>query len=146
MKKIFILFVILFVISGCNKSDDKKILINFKNKILESKSYKLNGVMEIVSNEEKYTYNIMVSYKKDDYYNVTLKNQISGHEQVLLKNKDGVYVITPELNKSFKFQSEWPNNSSQAYLLKSIVNDINNDVSSKVENNNDNIIITSKVN
>ncbi len=33
-------------------------------------------------------------------------------------------VITPLLNKSFKFQSEWPYNNSQAYLLHSIKNDL----------------------
>ena len=38
-----------------------------------------------------------------------------------------VYVITPSLNKSFKFQSDWPNNNSQSYLIDSIVKDLKND-------------------
>src|SRR5699024_3232046 len=44
--------------------------------------------------------------------------------QIILKNKDGVFVLTPSLNKSFKFQSEWPDNSSQPYLYQSLINDI----------------------
>lgn len=35
-----------------------------------------------------------------------------------------VYVLTPALNKSFKFQSDWPYSNSQVYLLKSLINDI----------------------
>ena len=35
-----------------------------------------------------------------------------------------VYVLTPALNKSFKFQSDWPYSNSQIYLLKSLINDI----------------------
>lgn len=38
-----------------------------------------------------------------------------------------VYVVTPSLNKSFKFQSDWPYSNSQIYLLNSIIDDINND-------------------
>ena len=36
-------------------------------------------------------------------------------------------VVTPDLNKSFKFQSDWPNNGSQSYLLDILVNDVKND-------------------
>ena len=47
--------------------------------------------------------------------------------KLYLKNPDGLYVVTPSLNKSFKFDSVWPENSSQAYLLQNLVNDIKND-------------------
>ena len=29
-------------------------------------------------------------------------------------------MVTPSLNKSFKFQSDWPYNNSQVYLINSI--------------------------
>ena len=38
-----------------------------------------------------------------------------------------VRVVTPSLNKSFKFQSDWPYSNSQIYLLEAIVNDIEDD-------------------
>lgn len=37
-----------------------------------------------------------------------------------------VIVLTPSLNKSFKFQSDWPYSNSQIYLLRALLNDINN--------------------
>lgn len=55
-------------------------------------------------------------------------------------------VLTPSLNKSFKFQSEWPNNNSQIYLLQNILKDIESDSNRVVEQNNNQTIITSKVN
>ena len=57
-----------------------------------------------------------------------------------------VIVLTPALNKSFKFQSEWPENSSQAYILSSITSDMNNDAETKVEEVDENFVIKSKVN
>lgn len=41
--------------------------------------------------------------------------------------KTEVFVLTPSLNKSFRFQSDWPNNSSQVYLFESLVKDVQND-------------------
>ena len=56
------------------------------------------------------------AYLKKDKFRVGLTNKTNNHEQIILKNDDGVYVITPSLNKSFKFQSDWPYNNSQIYL------------------------------
>lgn len=45
--------------------------------------------------------------------------------------------MTPALNKSFKFQSDWPYDNSQIYLLDALINDIKKDENSKfiVEDN-----------
>lgn len=57
-----------------------------------------------------------------------------------------VYVLTPSLNKSFKFQSEWPYNNSQSYLLQTVLKDIKNDSSKTVEKEEDQYVITTTVN
>lgn len=57
-----------------------------------------------------------------------------------------VYVVTPSLNKSFKFDSVWPENSSQAYLLQNLVTDIKNDNEKTFEKNEKGYVIKSKVN
>lgn len=57
-----------------------------------------------------------------------------------------VIVLTPALNKSFKFKSDWPNNSSQAYILESILNDLKNDNERTYEEKEKKYVITSKVN
>ena len=100
--------------------------------------------MEILSNEETFTYSLEASYLKDDYYKVTLVNQTNNHEQIILKNKEGVYVVTPTLNKSFKFQSEWPSNSSQSYILSSLLNDMKKEDKISVEEQDKNYIVKTK--
>src|SRR5690625_6329205 len=68
-------------------------------------------------------------YKKNkhEYYRVTLESDEEYGGQVILKNEEGVFVLTPSLNKSFKFQTEWPENSSQPYLFQSLVKDVKDD-------------------
>ena len=102
--------------------------------------------MEISNDEETFTYSLESYYLKDDFYKVILVNQTNNHEQIILKNKEDIYVITPSLNKSFKFQSEWPNNSSQAYLLGNIKNDIEKDKETTVEKNDKGYVLKTKVN
>lgn len=57
-----------------------------------------------------------------------------------------VIVLTPSLNKSFKFQSEWPYNNSQAYLLQTLLKDIQNDKNRTFKEIENGYLFTSTVN
>ncbi len=146
MKKLAVLFMVVCLLCGCGKETKENIVKDFTDKVKNTKSYKITGNMEISNDEETFTYSLESYYLKDEYYKVILVNQTNNHEQIILKNKEDIYVITPALNKSFKFQSDWPNNSSQAYLLGSIVKDIENDSQSEVTEKDDGYIIKTKVN
>ena len=147
MKKLAILTLsLMLILTGCGKKSPDDLISKFEKNVNNSKSYTLKGNMELLSNEETYTYSLEANYLKDDYYKVTLVNQTNNHEQIILKNKDGVYVVTPSLNKSFKFQSEWPDNSSQSYILSSLLKDIKNDENKELTDQDKNYIIKTKVN
>ena len=146
MKKLLVILAMLFIVTGCGKTSESDIVKEFSNMVDKSRSYKINGTMEISNDEEKFVYNLETYYMKDNYYKVILVNQTNNHEQIILKNKNDVYVITHELNKSFKFQSEWPDNSSQSYLLKSIKKDLMSDKNVKLLESDNSYVIKSKVN
>ncbi len=147
MKKYLVLLLtMLFLVTGCGEYKLEDAVADFTKSVENSKSYKLNGTMEISSGEEIFTYSIDTYFLKDDYYKVILVNQTNNHEQIILKNPDGLYVVTPSLNKSFKFDSVWPENSSQAYLLQNLVNDVKNDPKATLETSDNNYTIKSTVN
>ena len=147
MKKylIAILLIICLFMVGCGKNNNKDVLSDLTKKISNLKAYQLEGNLEIVNNNDVFNYEVNVDFKDKDYFKVSLNNIANKHEQIILRNDDGVYVVTPSLNKSFKFQSEWPYNNSQVYLLKSIISDINNDKEATIIEENGDYIITSKV-
>ena len=130
---------------GCGKMDSKEIIDKFEKNI-DKEHYVVSGQMDIVSNEEVYHYDVVVKHLNDDYYRASLVNKDTNYEQIILKNKDGVYVITPSLNKSFKYQSDWPFNSSQSYILESILNDLKNDSNVLLEEEDGEFILKSTVN
>jgi hypothetical protein len=53
-----------------------------------------------------------------------LVNQKKDISQIVLRNDEGVFVLTPHLNKSFRFKSDWPENQGQVYLFQSLVQSI----------------------
>ena len=76
MKKLVILALgLMLFITGCGKETEEDLIAKFEKSITNSKSYILKGNMEILSNEETFTYSIEANYLKDDYYKVTLVNQ-----------------------------------------------------------------------
>ncbi len=147
-KRVLLFFILMFclLIVGCGKTNEKDVVNNLTKKIENSKSYHLVGELEMLNNDDVYKYDVTVSYEKEDKFRVSLKNKINNHEQIILKNEDGVYVLTPSLNKSFKFQSEWPYNNSQSYLLQTILLDIKNDKEKEFTVNDNGYVITTKVN
>ena len=145
MKKLLIAFISLILLSGCS-SNNKNVVGEIEKNINSLDNYHLTGDLLVHSKEEKYSYSVDVTYKKNNYYKVSLKNKDNSHEQIVLKNEEGVYIITPSLNKSFKFQSQWPNNSSQTYILESILKDIKSDEERTIVKKDDCYEIVTNVN
>lgn len=145
MKKYLIITMMALFVTACSFKTENSSKEDFLKLYGKKDTYLVQGTMEIVSNEDTFTYDITAAREKDNY-KVELNNTINNHEQIILRSNDEVYVVTPSLNKSFKFQSEWPDNGSQGYLIDSLVNDIKNDSESTFEETADNYIITAKVN
>lgn len=143
MKKIWLIIIVLMLLSGCVLKKEQNVIKKMERKIKPS-GYHLKGKMSIYNNEDVYKYNVDASFSKNNF-RVSLFNTLNNHQQIILKNKNGVFALTPSLNKSFKFQSEWPHNNSQVYLLQSLIKDMKNDKSNRIRKEGNFIIASSKV-
>ena len=109
MKKyvLSILLLCTVLLVGCGKTTKESVIKDLAKNVDNTKGYYLEGEMEIINNEDVYKYNVEVSYKKEDQFRVSLTNKSNNHEQIILKNSDGVYVMThksTQLLKSNKFE------------------------------------------
>ena len=148
MKKIFLIIaaVATLFLTGCDSLKDKEIRDSFLKNVDSLKAYYMEGTLKLTNNDDTYEYNVEVNYKKDNKYKVTMINKSNDYEQIILKSDDGVYVITPSINKSFKFQSDWPNNNSQSYLLESVAKDLKEDNDYTFTQQNSDYVFTTKAN
>ena len=116
----------VFGLSGCREMSEADVISRLSSNLDEATSYLATGMMEVESEGQIHTYFVEVGFAYPEYFRVTMRNEATGNEQVILKNDEGVFVLTPALNKQFKFQSEWPLTSSQVYLYQSLLMDILN--------------------
>lgn len=102
----------------------------------QCRSYQLVGNMEMLENDELKSYQVTSTYAridKKDYYKVELYDKSLNQSQVIVRNDEGVFVLTPSLNQAFQFQSEWPHNSPKPYIYQSLVSFLKDNKSEKVK-------------
>ncbi len=150
MKKIIISILCcvltLFMVGCNNKKDSTNLEANQALDYIDSlSSYELSCKMVVNRDDKSINLDINVSYLKPGYYKVCFNNS-NGNKQFIVKNDSGVFVLNPALNKEFKFDSDWPLNSTHAYLLEGIKNDIKADSEYSYELSGNNVIINAKLN
>ena len=96
---------------------------NVQEKLDDLDSYYMEASMEFYKGEDSRKYDVKVSYKdaETDLFRVSMFDKASEQEQIILKNNDGVYVLTPALNQAYKFKGDWPLNGHKPYLYHSMV-------------------------
>lgn len=139
MKKLYIIIIGLVICAiGI------VVFFKFKNNSLDEtlkeaksmSSYQLVCDMEMTQNDELKSYEVKVDYLKKDkqkYYRVELYDKSLNQSQIIIKNKKGVYVLTPTLNQMFKFQSDWPENSPKPYIYHYLIQLLENNKVKKIE-------------
>ncbi|WP_042142423.1 outer membrane lipoprotein carrier protein LolA [Paucisalibacillus sp. EB02] len=140
-------FGIVLVLAACGEKSQEDVVKKLGENVKDLTGYKANVEMKMNTGQEEQMFKIDVWHKKEDFYRVSLSsNKDDKGGQIILKNKDGVFVLTPELKKSFKFQSEWPENSSQPYLYQSLVEDIAGDEEAEFTTDENHYIFTARTN
>ncbi|MCD7036707.1 outer membrane lipoprotein carrier protein LolA [Metabacillus sp. GX 13764] len=131
LKKSFALIVTVLmavlVMAACGNKSQSDVVKGLDKKVESLNGYKAEAKMTLQTGSEPQVYNVEIWHKQPSYYRVSLKSADKEQSQMILRNDEGVYVLTPALNKSFRFQSDWPKNSSQAYLFESLVKDVMDD-------------------
>ncbi|MRH43627.1 outer membrane lipoprotein carrier protein LolA [Aquibacillus halophilus] len=150
MRKYFgigIITLLILVLAACGEKTKEDVVNKLEGNLEEMSGYQVQASMSLKTGEDNQTYNIDIAHKKKDYYRVLLKNEKDEEgSQIILRNDDGVFVLTPALNKSFKFQSEWPTNSSQPYLYQSLVQDILKDSDATFKSTENHFVFETKTN
>lgn len=131
IKRILIILVVLaLLVFGV-----VKLISNKTNNISKSAqetlekldSYYMEATMDFYKGEETRAYDLKVSYKKTpdvDMFRVSMYDKAIEQEQIIIKNTDGVYVLTPALNQVYKFKGDWPLNGHKPYLYQSMIKTI----------------------
>ncbi|RCW44167.1 DUF4367 domain-containing protein [Paenibacillus prosopidis] len=119
-----ILLCLSLVLAACGTKDAESVVKELDKVVNNMESYQGSGTMTLHTSQQPLKYNVEVSYQKPQYYRIKLTNEEKDITQIVLRNDDGVFVLTPKLNKVFRFQSDWPQNQGQVYLYQTLIQSI----------------------
>jgi outer membrane lipoprotein-sorting protein len=117
----------VLVLTGCGPKSAEDVISRVDKRVEKMESYKGQGKMTLMTGENPLVYDVDVWYKQPNYYRIALNNPEKKITQIVLRNDEGVFVLTPHLNKTFRFQSNWPQNQGQVYLFQTLAQSINED-------------------
>ena len=88
MKKLCLMFAVVLTVllAACGEMSQQDVVDKLTSNLEDAKSYYATGVMEVDNNGQVYQYNVEVAYQKPENYKVTLKNETTNNEQIILKN------------------------------------------------------------
>src|SRR5690625_5296458 len=97
-----VFFSLLVLLTACGEKSQEKVIAKLEENVNAMNGYKTTAEMVMRTGQDDQKYQIDIWHKKEAFYRVSLANDGEGQEsQVILKNKEGVFVLTPSLNKSF---------------------------------------------
>lgn len=138
--------VVLLLVAGCGSQSADSVVAELAKRMDKMKSYQTSGVLTLYTAEQPRVYEVAVAYKAPHYYRVSLSNPEKDVSQIILRNDDGVFVLTPSVNRSFRFRSDWPNSNPQPYLYETLVQDIIKDKDRRFEKQEEGYLFETKTN
>lgn len=112
---IVVIACIYFLTRGNSLDEQKEIVSNYD-------TYIMTCNMDLLENDELKSFQIEVTYQQaGEYYKVSIYDKSLNQAQVIIRNEEGVFVVTPSLNQTFQFQSEWPTNYPKPYIYESLL-------------------------
>ena len=137
-----IMLVGVLVLTACGEASQEDVLQDLNDKWNDVKGYELDATMEIKTGTEPRVYDVNVWHTEPEFYRVKVTQQGEDVTQMIIRNEDGVFVVTPSLRKTYKFQSEWPKQNSQAYLIGALAEDLLADKKLVMEEDEKNYVFT----
>ncbi|MBU6146527.1 MAG: outer membrane lipoprotein carrier protein LolA [Paenibacillaceae bacterium] len=132
VRMILITLPIALLLGACASAPDLAgVSADMEHVAAKMKSYHATGTMTVYTSKKPQQYDVDVRYSEPHFYRIALTNRTKQVQQIVLRNDNGVYVITPHLRKSFRFQSDWPHKQGQAYLYETLMQAILSDSSAK---------------
>jgi outer membrane lipoprotein-sorting protein len=119
-----IVLVSVIFLAGCGSKNADSIVKDLDKVVGKMESYEGSGTMILHTGQQPLEYKVEVWYQKPDLYRISLTNAKRDITQIVLRNDQGVFVLTPQLNKSYRFQSDWPDNQGQVYLFQTLAKSI----------------------
>lgn len=127
-KNIYLVLITVLVLSlalvGCGAKNQETVMQDLAQVRKDMTSYESKATMTVTANNTTQKYSIETWYKAPNFYRIALGNQQKEITQVIVRNEQGIFVVSPQLKKSFRFKGDWAENQGHVYLYHAVLDRI----------------------
>jgi outer membrane lipoprotein-sorting protein len=118
--------LVLALAAGCGTLTQRSVNTKLQSQVqtLADKNYKSVATMTVQMDNGVQTYYIETWYDSPDVYLIKLGDDAKNINQVIVKNRNGMFIVSPSLQKVFRFNGNWAQNQGHIYLYNQILQQI----------------------
>ncbi|OFW81192.1 MAG: hypothetical protein A2201_13965 [Alicyclobacillus sp. RIFOXYA1_FULL_53_8] len=131
---------VVTLVAGCGAPTAKSMTSKLQNEVksLDSQNYKSTAMMTVQMDNTSQTYYVETLYEAPNTYRISLGDGNKNINQIIVSNSNGMFIVSPALQKVFRFNGNWAQNQGHIYLYDQILQQImsSKDVSVAKSGNN----------
>lgn len=118
--------LVIAIVAGCGAPSKDAMVGKLKaeTQTLNQKNYTSTAMMTVQTDNSSQTYYIVTSYEGPDRYRIELGDSNKHINQIIVKNPNGMFIVSPSLQKVFRFSGSWAQNQGHIYLYDQILQQI----------------------
>lgn len=115
-------------LAGCSLSPSGNMKDTLKNEAvkLEQQNYRSTAMMTVQMDNTSQVYYIETDFDGPDQYKILLGDANKNINQIIVRNKNGMFVVSPQLQKVFRFNGNWAQNQGHIYLYDQVLQQLAN--------------------
>lgn len=116
--------VIVAVVAGCGilpSSENMSTKLKTEASTLEQSNYQSTAMMTVQMDNSSQSYYIETAYEAHDTYRIKLGDANGKINQIIVRNQNGMFIVSPNLKKVFRFNGNWAQNQGHIYLYDQIL-------------------------
>lgn len=115
--------IIVAAVAGCGISSRENMAHRLKTEAnaLDSTNYESKAMMTVQMDNSSQTYYIETAYDSSSVYRIKLGDANKHINQIIVHNQNGMFIVSPSLQKVFRFNGNWAQNQGHIYLYDQIL-------------------------
>jgi outer membrane lipoprotein-sorting protein len=115
--------LVVGLVAGCGAPSKSSMTskLQTQQEKLDATNYKSTAKMTVQMDNGSQTYYIETNFESPEVYKISLGDANKNINQVIVRNNNGMFVVSPSLQKVFRFNGDWAQNQGHIYLYDQIL-------------------------
>ncbi len=114
------------LVTGCGTPSKTNMVSKLQSQAekLDATNYRSTATMTVQMDNGSQTYYVETNYESPSVYKISLGDSSKNINQVIVRNTNGMFIVSPSLQKVFRFNGNWAQNQGHIYLYDQLLQQI----------------------